>query len=291
MDFNVPNHFIDLGSVKTENIDFEEESDKLRNILDFAQKENDVQQYIKQNKKWFIPAALFRDYDFGHHSAYLVPEQSLGAEYKADYMLLGNNSIGHQIILVEFEDVNVDFKILTANSETASVRKGLTQIRDWKRWMDDHRIYFFDSCGLTEIGNSIPSWGIYYCLVVSRRNRMNEAANQLRRQMQAENPRLHIVTYDRLVDNIRPDLNLLHFLINIWGQMTYINLGFLLVGYMYIIKSLIALTQIVWTHFLILSLEKAILCVSKEYQKSKQQSCRTKYWMNLIKLSAETFVR
>lgn len=40
MDFNVPNHFIDLGSVKTENIDFEEESDKLRNILDFAQKEN-----------------------------------------------------------------------------------------------------------------------------------------------------------------------------------------------------------------------------------------------------------
>lgn len=196
MDFNVPNHFIDLGSVKTENIDFEEESDKLRNILDFAQKENDVQQYIKQNKKWFIPAALFRDYDFGHHSAYLVPEQSLGAEYKADYMLLGNNSIGHQIILVEFEDVNVDFKILTANSETASVRKGLTQIRDWKRWMDDHRIYFFDSCGLTEIGNSIPSWGIYYCLVVSRRNRMNEAANQLRRQMQAENPRLHIVTYE-----------------------------------------------------------------------------------------------
>lgn len=51
MDFNVPNHFIDLGSVKTENIDFEEESDKLRNILDFAQKENDVQQYIKQTKK------------------------------------------------------------------------------------------------------------------------------------------------------------------------------------------------------------------------------------------------
>ena len=99
--------------------------------------------------------------------------------------------------------MNVDFKILTANSETASVRKGLTQIRDWKRWMDDHRIYFFDSCGLTEIGNSIPSWGIYYCLVVSRRNRMNEAANQLRRQMQAENPRLHIVTYDRLVDNVR----------------------------------------------------------------------------------------
>ena len=52
MDFNVPNHFIDLGSVKTENIDFEEESDKLRNILDFAQKENDVQQHtILQKEK------------------------------------------------------------------------------------------------------------------------------------------------------------------------------------------------------------------------------------------------
>lgn len=203
MDFISPSHFIDLGYIKTASIDFKKEADKLRDILDSAKKEGDVQQYIKQTQKWFIPAALLRDYDFGHHSAYLIPEQSLGAEYRADYMLLGHNSVGHQIVLVEFEDVNVDFKIATGCSETASVRKGLTQIRDWKRWMDDNRTYFFNSCGLMEIAKSIPSWGIHYCLVVSRRSRMSESANQLRGQMQAETPRLHIVSYDRLVDNVR----------------------------------------------------------------------------------------
>ena len=150
---------------------------------------------------------MLKDYDFGNHSAYLVPEQSLGAEYRADYMLLGHNSIGHQIVLVEFEDVNVDYTIKSSNSETAAVRKGLAQIRDWKRWLDVNRMYFLSSCGLSDIANSIPSWGIHYCLVVSRRARMNEISNQLRGQIQHETPELHIVTYDRLVENVRKITN------------------------------------------------------------------------------------
>ena len=203
MDFVAPNHFIDLGKIKMANIDFDKEADQLQDILDSATKENDIQQYIKNNQKWFIPASLLKDYDFGHHSAYLIPEQPLGSEYRADYMLLGNNSIGHQIVLVEFEDINVDYAITSSNSEALAVRKGLTQIRDWKRWMDNNRLYFLNSCGLSSIANTIPSWGIHYCLVVSRRARMNEVSNQMRGQMQYEIPGLHIVTYDRMVDNVR----------------------------------------------------------------------------------------
>lgn len=203
MDFIAPDCFIDLSNLKVTNIDFEKEADQLHAILNTATKENDIQQYIKRTGKWFIPASILNDYDFGHHSAYLVPEQSLGAEYRVDYMLLGHNSIGHQIVLVEFEDINVDYIITSSNCETAAVRKGLTQIRDWKRWMDTNRMYFLNSCGLSKIANSIPSWGIHYCLVVSRRARMNEVSNQMRGQMQHEIPGLHIVTYDRLVDNVR----------------------------------------------------------------------------------------
>lgn len=203
MDFIVPDNFIDLGKINESNYNFEEEADALQKALDAAKKENDIQQYIKRTGKWFIPASILKDYDFGHHSAYLVSEQPLGAEYKVDYMLLGHNSIGHQIVLVEFEDVNVDYTLKSSNSETESVRKGLTQIRDWKRWMDDNRTYFLNSCGLSNIANSIPSWGIHYCLIVSRRDRMNAISNQLRGQMQHETPELHIATYDRLVENVR----------------------------------------------------------------------------------------
>lgn len=118
-------------------------------------------------------------------------------------MLLGRNSIGHQIILVEFEDVNVDYKTQSLNIETDSIRKGLAQIRDWKRWLDTNREYFMKSCGLVDISRNIPTWGIRYCLVASRRDRMSTIANQMRGQSEYETPGLHIVTYDRLVDNIK----------------------------------------------------------------------------------------
>ncbi len=80
-------------------VDFDLEASSLLESLDNARKENDIQKYIKENKKWFIPASLFEDYDFGHHEAYIVPEQRLGAEYQVDYMLLGRNSIGYLSII------------------------------------------------------------------------------------------------------------------------------------------------------------------------------------------------
>lgn len=117
-------------------------------------------------------------------------------------MLLGRNLIGHQIILVEFEDVNVDYKIKSSNAEFESVRKGLTQIRDWRCWMDANQSYFMRSCGLVDISRNIPSWGINYCLVVGR-SRMDDIANQMRGQSQYDTPGLKIVSYDRLVDNVK----------------------------------------------------------------------------------------
>ena len=207
MDYVIPDSFINLGYPRHQNIDFDKEADAFLAVLNSAEKENDVQRYIKNNQKWFIPGSLFRNYDFGHHEAYLLSEPALGAEYRADYMLLGRNSIGYQIVLVEFENVNVDYLLSSSNTESESVRKGLTQIQDWKRWMDDNRTYFINSIGLSNVSGNIPSWGIHYCLVVGRRSRMNDTANKMRGQKSRETPGLNIVSYDRLVDNTRALVN------------------------------------------------------------------------------------
>ena len=201
MDYTVPKNFYEFKYGWYRDIDLDYEAEQLLKVLDSAKKENDIQNYIKENKKWFIPASIFKDYDFGHHEAYISVEQPLGAEYKADYMLLGRNSIGHHIVLVEFENVNVDFRLKKSNMETEAVRKGMTQINDWKRWMDNNRPYFLQSCGLSDIGRNIPTWGITYCLVVGHRKRMDDTSNQMRGQIQYERG-VHIITYDRLVDNI-----------------------------------------------------------------------------------------
>lgn len=203
MDYTLPDSFIEFELGWYKKYDFEYEANQLAKILYVSKKENDIQRYIKENKKWFIPASIFESYDFGHHEAFIVPEQALGAEYRVDYMLLGRNSIGHQIVLIEFEDVNVDYKIKSANIESDSVRKGIAQIKDWKRWIDSNREYFMNSCGLSNISRNIPTWGINYCLVVGRRSRMDAISNQMRGQSQYEMPALKIMTYDRLVDNVR----------------------------------------------------------------------------------------
>jgi hypothetical protein len=207
MDYKIPDNFMNLGHLRYQKIDFNKEADNFLDVLNSALKENDVQKYIKTNQKWFIPGSLFRNYDFGHHEAYLLSEPALGAEYRADYMLLGRNSIGYQIVLVEFEDVNIDYVLSSSNTEAESVRKGLSQIQDWKRWMDDNRAYFINSVGLSSVSGNIPSWGIYYCLVVGRRSRMNDIANEMRGQKTRETPGLSIVSYDRLVDNTRALIN------------------------------------------------------------------------------------
>lgn len=175
------------------------ESKELLDVVNSARKEGDVQNYIKKNGKWFIPLSILKAYDFGHHFSCVVPEYSLGAEYRVDYLLIGKNSVGYHFVFVEFEDVNVDYTIKSRNSETEKVRKGIDQIRDWKRWMTKHKDYFMKSDGIKEFGDFFPDWMFKYCLVVSRRERMNDIANDLRGEM---SPEITIMPYDRLVDYV-----------------------------------------------------------------------------------------
>ena len=207
MDYVIPDNFVNLAYLRHQNIDFDKEADIFLSVLNSAKKENDVQRYIKNNRKWFIPGSILKNYDFGNHEAYLVSEPELGSEMRADYMLLGRNSVGYQIVLVEFENINVDYVLSKSNTESESVRKGLTQIQDWKRWMDDNRFYFLQSVGLSSIYGNIPSWGFYYCLVVGRRAQMSDVANKMRGQKMRETPGLSIITFDRLVDNTRALVN------------------------------------------------------------------------------------
>ena len=69
--------------------------------------------------------------------------------------------------------------------------------------MDDNRAYFMKSTGLENISGNRPTWGIYYCLVVGRRDRMDDAANKMRGQRTRETLGLSMISYDRLVDNTR----------------------------------------------------------------------------------------
>ncbi len=193
------NHLMLLPDDK---IDYVKEAEAFRMIIQESSNEQELQSYIKNNRKWFIPGSIFLDYNFGHHDAYLFPEQSLGGKYSVDYLMIGFNSDGCNLVLVEFEKANTEFIISTYNSESASVRKGLSQIRDWRAWMDDYRMFFLKEIGITKKNYDVPSNRIYYYLVVSKREKMNEEAKTLRSQLVTDDAHLKIVTFDRLADNV-----------------------------------------------------------------------------------------
>ena len=193
-----PNNYLYFAN----DIDYQREAKEYREVIYSATDEHSIQQYIKENKKWFIPGSIFLDYNFGHHDAYLFSEQKLGNEYAVDYMLLGKNSDGYNIILVEFEKADTPYLLNSSNGESESVRKGITQIRDWKRWIDQNRDYFIKNIGLNELGIDIPIYRIFYYLVVSRRDHMTKKAYDVRSQCMYEMNNIKIVTFDRLASNI-----------------------------------------------------------------------------------------
>ena len=188
----LPSNFYVYEKNDYHSLDCQQESEELLEVIKTARKESDVQDYIKRNKKWFVPLSILKAYDFGHHFSCVVPEYQLGAEYRLDYLLIGKNSLGYQFVFVEFEDVNVDFKLKTTNSETDKVRKGINQIRDWKRWIEQNNGYFFNSEGIKEFTNNMPLWAFHYCLIVGRRDRMDDMSNQLRGETEKDTAAPHI---------------------------------------------------------------------------------------------------
>lgn len=86
--------------------------------------------------------------------------------------------------------------------ETEAIRKGLTQIRDWKRWIDKNKEYFYQSHELNGIRSYINPYGFLYCLVASRRDRMDRISNEMRGQLSYGDPHIKVITYDRLAENI-----------------------------------------------------------------------------------------
>ena len=83
------------------------------------------------------------------------------------------------------------------------MRDGLAQIKDWQRWMLKNQDYFMRNIGLAQKGIDIPIFRIFYYLVVSRRDYMNDIAHDMRSQTMYDMRNLKIVTFDRLEENVR----------------------------------------------------------------------------------------
>ncbi len=137
-----PNNHLVLSEIKKKNLP--ELNNRFSQIVhDSNSTERDIARFIKDNDAYYIIASILNGCGFhaGHHATYLFPEFELRAnekvDYRADYLLLGKGSGGYEFVFVELESPNAG-AVLQNGYPAKGTRSGQLQIKDWKRWLDNH---------------------------------------------------------------------------------------------------------------------------------------------------------
>ena len=213
-----PNNFLDVVELQDELRlgSLFESFDKLLNSG--ALSERNILNFINKEGAYFIVASLLKEYfNFGHHDAYIFPEFQLGNSHVVDYLLVGKSSDGWQFVLVELESVVGN--ITLANGDLgSSFRKGLTQLADWKSWIEARYSSFSETFNkLRQADKQLPpeftqldTSRFHYVVIAGRRTDFKEKTYQIRRKCQKESSEL-ILHYDNLSDAAK----------RIIGQATY----------------------------------------------------------------------
>ncbi|MDB5231062.1 MAG: hypothetical protein JWN76_1867 [Chitinophagaceae bacterium] len=178
-------------------------------LLDANPSELDVLNFIKNKEAYFIIGSILKSYyNFGHHNAFAFREFELSSTFKADYLLVGKNSGGHEFVFIELESPNGAITMSNGSFGTV-IRKGVNQVTDWDSWLDTnfHSLRLVFSKYLGESGQlpkeftELDKSRIHYVVVAGRRKNFTAKTYQLRRKNKNANNIL-ILHFDNLIDGI-----------------------------------------------------------------------------------------
>jgi hypothetical protein len=202
-----PNQFLDptdLTKDQTRLIKILSKFDQL--LSDKKTTEQDVLNFIREESAYFIvDSILKRNYQFGHHSLYLFPEFQLSASYKADYVLVGQNSDGYHFVFIEFEN---PFGNITRKDGSfgETIRKGIIQIDDWELWLEENfshlRTIFEKELGDSTLPREFSVFDksrVHFVVVAGKREDYTKKTYRLRRQ-HSEQRKILVIHYDNLID-------------------------------------------------------------------------------------------
>lgn len=203
-----PNNHLDIFELKT-NPNIEKINSSFLSLLSSNDiSERDILNYINKKSAFHIIGSILRgcQFRFGHHSAYLFPEFPLGTSYKADYLIIGQNSGGYEFVYVELE--NPKGNITLQDGELGNTfRKGIHQVRDWKRWLQENYITqseYFEKCRnpkeiLPKEFLKYDATRIHYVVVAGMRKDFTQKTYQIAREHK-DNEKINLLHYENLYD-------------------------------------------------------------------------------------------
>ena len=166
----------------------------LQRIVATAKDERPIQEFIEAHPETL--AALL-----GGRDRFVLPRLSLAGKYVPDFLACDLDSLGLRWLLVELETPQSSITLSTQNELDVSARRGVTQIREWREWLQNNldmarRPVAQDGHGLADIRPQ--SEGL---VLVGRRVKLNDNAGAMRHRYR-EDDRIRIHTYDWLVESL-----------------------------------------------------------------------------------------
>ncbi|WP_270375959.1 Shedu immune nuclease family protein [Marinicauda sp. Alg238-R41] len=162
---------------------------EFREVVDQSNTERPIQLFLEGN-----PWIIGEQFAHGH---FVVPQFGFGGKYRADFVALDMSSAGTFVHLIELESPKAQL-VTKAGSFGAKLRRGLEQVRDWRRYLINHPRIASDPYerGGLDLGDVA---GFYPMVIAGRRDFVTPRFNDLRNQEHAESF-VEIVTYDRILD-------------------------------------------------------------------------------------------
>jgi hypothetical protein len=133
----------------------------------------------------------------GRRSHLVISKLKLGSDYETDFVVVNEGySNGTMYNLIEIESPHTKLFDLSGKP-TAKLNAALQQIRDWRRFLIDNRI-FMKKAFPTVTTRVIKNSKLTFTIVIGRRT--DNLEHLEKREQIAEQENVNIISYDRLTD-------------------------------------------------------------------------------------------
>jgi hypothetical protein len=166
--------------------------DALREALDTAKREEDIQQFLQANPKYLIQRLG------GGHGRWIIPKQRLGGQHVTDFMIGQRDSMGFRWQAVELESPLAKMFTKSGNP-TAQLTHAIRQIHDWRMWLTSNQNYAARGRGEDGLGLSDIHPDVEGLILMGRRATESDETRRLCRQM-GRDAKIEIHTFDYLLD-------------------------------------------------------------------------------------------
>jgi hypothetical protein len=176
----------------------EEHVEQLQEVIDSANDEKPIQQFLEAYPQTLTAILTGR-------SRFLIPRPSLAGKHIPDFLISDFDSLGIRWLLVELETPQSPITMRRHNDLEANARRGVSQVREWREWLQNHldmarRSKREGGQGLVDIRPQ--SEGL---VLVGRRTLLHQNSSAIRNRIIEEN-QIHVHTYDWLLEALRGTL-------------------------------------------------------------------------------------